>query len=372
MHAPLFTKEEQLLATLCRLSPTQPREPSLPQHPISPKELWRELLQNNTYQKILPLLHWKSQNLVEQPIAQQQYLQFPDKLKEKVTNHAKKAWLSSHARKYTFQKIIDLMQQQNIPHLLHKGFVYQDLLYPEPNLRPMGDVDLLLQRQDEKALKKLLLQEGFQFFDFNHSYERFFLHPQSGLNIDVHLDLSDPFASKIQYDQLFQTKFKDSKRNNSLQPAVLFLLHLQHLLKHNLLSGIYTFIEARDLWIMAQPEWDQVLSIAQEWRIKNILDIGLWGLSQLYPGLIPQQQLQWNIGQRLIQIQGRHNCNKKLNQSFHLYWFARHLNVLSAIDNPIDRSRFFSWLVQKKIKTLGKQQLEKWQDHKKNKSANGK
>ncbi len=65
-------------------------------------------------------------------------------------------------RQQTLLEIIAAFQKEQIQVLLLKGIALAHLVYPEPALRPMRDMDLLVKRSDARRAQKILQELGFQ------------------------------------------------------------------------------------------------------------------------------------------------------------------------------------------------------------------
>ncbi len=69
--------------------------------------------------------------------------------------------LINESRSMILGEMVTLFQTENIPFLVLKGGALMHLLYPEPYLRPMKDLDILIRPVDDKKVSNLLLRNGF-------------------------------------------------------------------------------------------------------------------------------------------------------------------------------------------------------------------
>lgn len=90
-----------------------------------------------------------------------------------------------HQMKY----ILDVFKKHAIPVLALKGIVLRNL-YPRPDLRLMGDADILVHEKDLKYVKDLLEKEGYQEIEDTHAYHVVFSHTKY-MSIEVHWALTN-------------------------------------------------------------------------------------------------------------------------------------------------------------------------------------
>jgi len=99
-------------------------------------------------------------------------------------------------------EIIDHCQPRVENIVLLKGISISDQYYPTPELRPMRDIDFLIQKKDLVKVEEVLTQLGYQqksdlpkaFFD-NYHHSMPFYHPSTGVWVEVHTGL---FSGKKQ------------------------------------------------------------------------------------------------------------------------------------------------------------------------------
>lgn len=116
-------------------------------------------------------------------------------------------------------KIKEIFDANNIDHIFLKGFELKKL-YPDPCIRQMGDIDVLVREEDHEKAISLLEKEGFvrgekQSHHVDMKYK--------GIEIEIHnklLDYDNGFNKIIQYP------FECIDANNT------FLFLLAHYIKH--------------------------------------------------------------------------------------------------------------------------------------------
>jgi Uncharacterised nucleotidyltransferase len=95
------------------------------------------------------------------------------------------------------------------PPTLLKGISICGQFYPEPHLRPMGDIDVLVAMDDLPTVESALLELGYRResisppeFYATHHHTTPFRHPHTGVWVEVHRGLC-PSSSPIASDALF-------------------------------------------------------------------------------------------------------------------------------------------------------------------------
>ena len=118
-------------------------------------------------------------------------------------------------------EIIDACEGRVHPLTLLKGISICDQHYPEPHLRPMRDIDFLVEDADLEAVETILLKLGYrqqseclaEFYETIHHSMPFF-HPQRGVWVEVHRGLFPP-KSKLGADKVFSRE----NLKNQLRPS---------------------------------------------------------------------------------------------------------------------------------------------------------
>jgi hypothetical protein len=104
------------------------------------------------------------------------------------------------------------------PPTLLKGISVCGQFYPEPHLRPMGDIDVLVATDDLPTVESALLELGYRRewisppeFYATHHHTTPFLHPHTGVWVEVHRGLCSS-SSPIASDALFSLESVRSER----------------------------------------------------------------------------------------------------------------------------------------------------------------
>lgn len=129
--------------------------------------------------------------------------------------------------------ILNKLEEKGLPVLLLKGSVYREL-YPSPELRTMGDVDLLMRPQDMDEFGKIIAEFGYTLEDSKHSgeFDRKY-HAKGKPCIEVFATLEEDFGKN--YTDKYEKNLLPYRNYNYVKRlAVLpsIVHHVAHFAKH--------------------------------------------------------------------------------------------------------------------------------------------
>lgn len=127
------------------------------------------------------------------------------------------------------ETIKSLFDANGIDHIFLKGYTLQHL-YPDPNLRMLGDIDVLVRKSDYKRAKKILKKNGFEFLD---EWEHHAGYRYGKLETELHRKL---IASNETFSEFFVHPFEHARVENGhtyeLENEYNFMFILAHYYKH--------------------------------------------------------------------------------------------------------------------------------------------
>lgn len=131
-------------------------------------------------------------------------------------------------KKQVLSQIINICSQNNIRVLLLKGIALS-LLYPKPQYRASGDIDIfLLDNQYEKG--NILLCKDEYSFGGKHSF-----FPFNGIMIENHMSIIDTYTRRqVKIEKFLETGLKDAVLTHDGYWVQAPFFHLMHLLVHTL------------------------------------------------------------------------------------------------------------------------------------------
>jgi len=93
--------------------------------------------------------------------AQQHEVELPDTVRDKLKQDFISTLSRAAAQELEMKHVIELFNQEQINHLLFKGFALKDM-YPVPEMRTMGDIDILIHASNRQKSHVLLEGAGFK------------------------------------------------------------------------------------------------------------------------------------------------------------------------------------------------------------------
>lgn len=151
-------------------------------------------------------------------------------------------------------------EEQHIDYLPLKGVLLKGI-YPKPEMRRMGDADILFRREQYDTIKKVLTELGFTF-DYETDHEAVWKHPSMLLEMHKRIvprrdkDLYRYFGNGWAH----AVPDEDNPYRYHFTPEMQFVSLFIHLVKHYRGGGI-GLSHMIDLWVFrrAHPELDEMV-----------------------------------------------------------------------------------------------------------------
>jgi hypothetical protein len=174
-------------------------------------------------------------------------------------------------------EIIDVCEGRVPPLTLLKGISICEQYYPEPHLRPMRDIDFLVEAGAHPTVESLLFKLGYhqesksspEVYERHHHNMPFF-HPKRGIWVEVHRGLF-PRKSKVGAEQLFSldhfiTQLRPSEFQGREINRLSDELQLVYIASHwaqnfQAIGGMVAMLDIIYLWNHASKKlnWGQIL-----------------------------------------------------------------------------------------------------------------
>lgn len=197
-------------------------------------------------------------------------------------------------------ELLVIFEREKIPAVLLKGAALAKTLYPYIAMRPMGDVDILIRRDDAPRVGDILTARGFATtleptddfytrFSYDQAFERVGKFPMM-LEAHWHLFSLPYYRERIPIEWFWQRTMPARVGD---QPARVFAPEAQimHLAAHAVLHHQgHNLLASYDLALVLahfreQINWDDVIESARAFGLSHILQSNLarvrdaWGLS---------------------------------------------------------------------------------------------
>ncbi len=265
-------------------------KPLLPATP----DMWEEVLRLARLHGVAPLLYWQLRESggTAVPAANLRALRL-DYL------------ASANANARLFEQVAPLLsalRESGILVIALKGAALAHTVYPSIAVRPMNDIDLLVQERDLARADQLLRNSGWaRQYELQEPIEEIhhfvYLQPASRLTLEIHWDLASPvYGIHVDVAGLWQRS----------QPVTIFgtpvltlapqdqLLHLcLHSALHTLDMGMRGICDIA--WITSRYrsaiDWQDLARSAGAWGICRALYTVLWLAHELLDAPVPQDAL---------------------------------------------------------------------------------
>jgi hypothetical protein len=179
----------------------------------------------------------------------------PEEIQKIISNELNKLTLQSFEQAKETERLILLLQQNNITVIPYKGTAFSKQFFGNISMRESSDIDLVIDSDDIPKAIHTLEKDGFQSLQKNYYYSlghKRFIKSHKDLNFDkfignirkYHVELHFNIISNNIYVSKYQNDFKTtSLENNSLfKEQVSFLNPLEHFraisLHHMLQDGM--------------------------------------------------------------------------------------------------------------------------------------
>ncbi len=183
-----LTKEEKVLFQLLQQSmfPEKEERSALNKVETLSGEEWETLVETAYKHGVLSILYTE--------LCEKQNL--PEVWKKKTERVAKQTVLQQYHLLFISRYLVELLKEQGISVVVLKG-VTVGSLYPVPELRKSGDVDLLLMNtEDLDRARKVLEQDGFSVDERQAALHHLCFSTAEGIEIELHTMLAEPFDNE--------------------------------------------------------------------------------------------------------------------------------------------------------------------------------
>ena len=157
-----------------------------------------------------------------------------------------RALMYSEGQMKAVETLRTVFEQAGVDHLFFKGCRLKTL-YPKPELRPMGDADVLIRVEQQEQVDAILRQQGYEWKQEN---EQESLWLSSALAVEPHKSLVDPDDRDVyrHFGVGWQLVKRDEDGRVFLPPEDEFAFLFVHMAKHYRGGGI-GLRQFVDLWL---------------------------------------------------------------------------------------------------------------------------
>lgn len=136
-------------------------------------------------------------------------------------------------------KLTDLFEEYSVKYMLLKGY-YMKQLYPSMDMRSMSDIDILISKEQEPIVLKILAENGYKVVSNKLDELKIFIEPI--VNIEIHKMLIENDWKRF-YDY-YGTGWKFAKHCDSLSYRYVmtdedfYVFHIVHMIRHYIFAGV--------------------------------------------------------------------------------------------------------------------------------------
>lgn len=193
---------------------------------------------------------------------------------------------------------VQALQRAGIRFLLIKGACFRTSLYPQPWLRQMTDIDILVHKDDVGKAVARLCADGFQRYrsyperpiSMRFSSEKQF-HHGSGLLLELHSALTpEPVGLNIDWNSIFVRAIKAPCGPAPAWEDHLLLLAI-HQARTGMTAGVRPYLDMAAIAEKQGVDWDAAAFRAKEWGCSAALFFALEAARGVFGLQVPERVL---------------------------------------------------------------------------------
>ena len=269
-----------MLLLSARAAPDTSADRRLAEYAVGPVN-WSLLVDRAHSEGVVPLVHWNLRRL-------DLLRRLPFEAQQRLMAGAQSLWARGAVLTARWGEATSALREAGIETITLKGIVLAHTVYPEPGLRPMADIDLLVRPADRLRAIEVLARLGYR--TPGPEAERlgesrcFAELVRDGVLLDLHWDI----ARYLRFDGVVRVDHEGlwsrarplalaEGRSLALCPEDTLL----HLVLHLTLGSDF----ARVLWYAdidalirrhaRELDWSRIVDEARRWRIGALLDLSL-------------------------------------------------------------------------------------------------
>lgn len=190
------------------------------------------------------------------------------------------AGLQSELRRKALIEAVDALTTASVKTILLKGIAYAGTLYPDPAMRPMSDIDLLVRPDAIDRATHVLQRLGYWHVGGAHQWSsrhHALTFKRRGGSIDLHRHLVHAGRSRIDIRSVWSSAV-ESHVPGALRPSPLheILLHVAHMGRHEMMVPLINYVDLARLAPDAASK-----DLARTWGLRRSLHAATGCLERL-------------------------------------------------------------------------------------------
>jgi hypothetical protein len=215
----------------------------------------------------------------------------PSEVPPAILNQLQQSYLQNAARNmclyHELLQVLALLNNEGIPVIVLKGAFLAETVYGNIALRTIGDIDLLVPKNDLAKAQRMLLDAGY-------------LRPESSVHIDLHWNIDLSIAKlNIHVEQLWERSRPVTLAGSQvwqLSPEDLLLHLCTHIVFHHMFqcNGLRALcdMKATIQYYRQTMDWAHIQVIAEAWNIRHAVYIAFLLAKNLVAAQIPDETLE--------------------------------------------------------------------------------
>lgn len=255
-------------------------------------------------ENLVPVFRLASSHNILPLITDTVYKDYPDLLTAGIIQKAKKTAMFQAQRSADFALLYDRMISSGLKPLVLKGIICRQL-YPQPELRPSADEDLLIHPEEIDSYHFFMLKNGYhlvdQEVDIHKADEISYDNPETHLYLEIHKYLFPPYDKAYgELNRLFDVLEEPASINiyGSDYYTLGYTDHLLYMICHAYKHVIYSGIGIRqicDIGLFAekyceQINWEKLVTSCAEYYLELFLSAVL-SICEKYLGIDTDQKV---------------------------------------------------------------------------------
>ncbi|MGV8110562.1 nucleotidyltransferase domain-containing protein [Methanospirillum sp.] len=284
--------------------------------PIIDNINWRDVIDKAIKYQLLPILYYNLKNIIPDMV--------PEEILEEMRGYYQNNLIRSMIQTKELLQIIQICNDHQIPVIPYKGLVLSALVYGDIGLRVSSDIDIIVHKSNVLRLKNLLVSNGYKTFLHLAPYqedtyllnqcEYNLIHPKK-TTVEIHWQFAPKyslsfFEEEIIWDNSYQRSFEGKE--------ITVLSHEMQIIALSVHAGKHEWNNIRHICDLAgfiskteQVNWNRVMHYAKEYRINQLIFLGLGLVERLTKVTIPveisrkikaDKKVQYLIQDRIEQI----------------------------------------------------------------------
>lgn len=218
-------------------------------------------------------------------------------------NARRRQWLARNIHLLSrLREFQSALRRAGIPCIVLKGGSLLAVLYSDFGLRPLGDIDVLVRKEDVDRILEILRRDGWnvpseaevRFWrrTFYHLYVQ--TRDTFAAAFEIHWDLEKEARHAIQVEELWERSVVFQLEGDTLRR-----LSNEDLMLHLLLHLAHHYYNPRLIWVCdirrlaggASLDWSRILARAERWRLRLPVYYSLHYVEKIFPGTVPPEVL---------------------------------------------------------------------------------